>query len=120
MVFERQDPQKYVLLYARVGAGGVLLGTQHFKPSGTEYATEKEIMDLGYVPVIWKEIAFFAINHFNQRVPASTMERFMEVMLKRFGKSCINEDFWDCLDRELHRDDDVSADERGVAVEKVE
>jgi hypothetical protein len=57
IVFTRPDPTDFVLLVARVGPGtsnvdpklAAKFGAQSFKPSGTEYATPRDILDAGYV-----------------------------------------------------------------------
>lgn len=57
IVFTRPDPTDFVLLVARVGPGtsnvdpklAAKFGAQNFKPSGTEYATPKDMRDSGYV-----------------------------------------------------------------------
>lgn len=57
ITFRRPDPTEFVLLIARVGAGTGNVdpqaarrhGLQHFKPAGTEYATDKDLADAGYV-----------------------------------------------------------------------
>jgi hypothetical protein len=48
VTFQRRDPQTYVVLVARAGPEGVLLGTQHFKPAGTEFATELDLFEAGF------------------------------------------------------------------------
>lgn len=50
VTFSRKDPQTYVVLIARAGPEGVLLGTQHFKPAGTEFATTLDLFEAGFVP----------------------------------------------------------------------
>ncbi len=49
ITFARKDPQTYVILVTRAGPEGVLLGTQHFKPLGCEFATEQDMYEAGYV-----------------------------------------------------------------------
>ena len=59
ITFTRPDPTDFVLLVARVGPGtsnvdpklATKFGAQNFKPSGTDYATAKDMRDAGYVPV---------------------------------------------------------------------
>ncbi len=56
ITFQRPDPTEFVLLVARVGPGtgnadpklAHKFGAQSFKPTGTEYATEKDMRDAGY------------------------------------------------------------------------
>jgi hypothetical protein len=59
ITFDRKLPTEHVLLIARVGfrTGEVVVGTAHLKPPGTEYATEGDLRDAGYVPEAWREIA---------------------------------------------------------------
>lgn len=118
LVFIRRDPQKYVLLYARVGPDGAILGTENFKPRGTEYATEEEVLALGYVPEKWRDIAIFVINYVNQRTTRS--DDLVDCLTKRFGKSLFSKEFWELLDRETKLQDAVPAAERGVAMVPVE
>jgi hypothetical protein len=51
VTFQRRDPQTYVVLVARAGPEGVLLGTRHFKPAGTDFATELDLFEAGYASV---------------------------------------------------------------------
>jgi hypothetical protein len=59
IVFTRPDPTDFVLLVARVGPGtgnvdpklAAKANVQSFKPSGTDYATPKDMRDAGYVAV---------------------------------------------------------------------
>jgi hypothetical protein len=50
VTFSRKDPQTYVVLVARAGPEGVLLGTRSFKPPGTEFATTLDLFEAGFVP----------------------------------------------------------------------
>lgn len=50
LVFVRPDPTQFVLLIGRTGPGtGTVLNTHNFKPTGTEWASEKDLNDAGYV-----------------------------------------------------------------------
>jgi len=58
VTFVRPDPTTFVLLIARTGPGtgnvslpGAALrnGAQNFKPAGTDYATDRDLRDAGYV-----------------------------------------------------------------------
>jgi hypothetical protein len=59
ITFQRPDPTEFVLLTARVGPGTTNVdpklahkfNVQAFKPAGTEYATERDLLDSGYVAV---------------------------------------------------------------------
>lgn len=62
LAFVRPDPQTYVLLIARAGVEGVLLGTKFAKPPGTEYATTEDLADAGYVRQEWRELAMAALR----------------------------------------------------------
>jgi hypothetical protein len=51
ITFTRPEPTKFVLLVAKTGHGtGTVVGTESFKPSSTEWATEQDLLDAGYVP----------------------------------------------------------------------
>lgn len=58
ITFQRPDPTEFVLLVARVGPGtgnvdpklAHRFGAQAFKPAGTDYATEQDLLDSGYIP----------------------------------------------------------------------
>lgn len=121
MVFTRRDPQKYVLLYARLGPEGADPRTQHFKPAGTDYAGPSEVMELGYVPEMWRDLAFFAIQCLN--LVASDEEfdqKFIPALRSRFGRDITEGDFWDRLQAEATRLDKIPPEARGVAVVKSE
>ena len=49
ITFVRPDPQPFVLLYAKVRGNGIVLGTENFKPTGTEWAQPEDMRDAGYV-----------------------------------------------------------------------
>jgi len=59
ITFQRPDPTQFVLLVARVGPGTTNVdpklahkfGAAAFKPAGTDYATDKDMRDAGYVPI---------------------------------------------------------------------
>jgi hypothetical protein len=121
MVFTRRDPQRYVLLYARLGPEGADPRTQHFKPAGADYAGPEEVMELGYVPEKWRDLAFFAIHCLSLVASEEEFdEKFIPALKSRFGEGVVSEDFWDRLHREATRLDVLSAEQRGVAVVKAE
>jgi len=65
--FVRPDPQEYILMYARHGPEGVLVGTsaiplKSFKPPGCEFATPADLADAGFVSMGWRELALHAIE----------------------------------------------------------
>jgi hypothetical protein len=51
IMFTRPDPTRFALLVTKTGRGtGTVVGTENFKPSGCEWATEQDLRDAGYVP----------------------------------------------------------------------
>jgi hypothetical protein len=51
ITFVRPDPSQFVLLIAKTRGNGIVTGTENFKPSGTEWATDQDMRDAGYVPL---------------------------------------------------------------------
>jgi hypothetical protein len=50
VTFTRPDPSEFALLVTKVGRGtSTLLGTEHFKPPGCDWATDRDLRDAGYV-----------------------------------------------------------------------
>lgn len=63
--FVRPDPTEHVLLVAKVGPRyGVIKNTENFKPTGTEFATEDDLREAGFVrkedAETWRMVAFRA------------------------------------------------------------
>jgi hypothetical protein len=57
ITFVRPDPTEHALLVCKLGPQwGNLKGTESFKPGGTEWATEEDIADAGYVPKDWRTL----------------------------------------------------------------
>lgn len=121
LIFTRRDPQKYVVLYARLGADGAEPRTEYFKPTGTDYAGPDEIAELGYVPDMWRKLAFFAIHCLSLVASEQEFdEKFIPALRSRFGDDITDGEFWDMLNAEAHRLDGVPPEARGVAVVRVE
>jgi hypothetical protein len=51
ITFIRPDPSQFVLLVAKTRGNGIVAGTENFKPGGTEWATDRDLRDAGYMPV---------------------------------------------------------------------
>jgi hypothetical protein len=51
ITFVRPDPSQFVLLVAKTRGNGIVIGTENFKPSGCEWATDRDMRDAGYMPV---------------------------------------------------------------------
>ncbi len=51
ILFTRPDPTQFALLVVKTGRGtGTVVGTEHCKPGGTEWATDGDLWDAGYRP----------------------------------------------------------------------
>jgi len=59
ITFIRPDPSEFVLLMAKTRGNGIVVGTENFKPGGTEWATDRDMRDAGYMPTEdgWKLLA---------------------------------------------------------------
>jgi hypothetical protein len=79
ITFQRSMPAEHVLLVAKVGlrSGETVLGTEHLKPPGTEYASHEDLLEAGYVSALWRQSAVEAVlewidnpeNHENGKPP---------------------------------------------------
>lgn len=59
VVFMRLDPTEHALLVCKLGAHhGNLKELSSFKPPGTEWATERDINDAGFVAKKWLNVAY--------------------------------------------------------------
>lgn len=52
ITFTRPDPSEFVLLVAKTRGNGIVVGTENFKPGGTEWATDRDMRDAGYMPAM--------------------------------------------------------------------
>lgn len=49
ILFTRPDPTQFALLVVKTGRGtGTVVGTEHCKPGGTEWASDDDLWDAGY------------------------------------------------------------------------
>lgn len=81
--FVRPDPTKFVLLVCRTGRGtGVVAGTENFKPGGTEWATDQDLRDAGYVPA---HEVIAALRELALDMPGQERDRALGRALNRLG-----------------------------------
>ena len=76
VTFIRPDPTEHALLVAKLGPHyGNIKQTEHLRPAGTEWATEQDLADAGYVPKAWRTLALRLLELAAEHADDAEIER---------------------------------------------